>query len=122
MMRNFILVGIGGALGTMLRYAVALLITSKNFPAATLTVNIVGSFIIGLVVAYSIKNEVFLQNWKLFLTTGICGGFTTFSAFSSENILLLQSGRTTTAFIYIAVSIIAGMAAAWLGFKIFENA
>jgi len=121
MFKNFLLVGLGGALGTMLRYATYLLINSKNFPFATLAINIVGSFIIGLVLAFSLKDESFLNNWKLFLATGICGGFTTFSAFSAENVVLLQNEKFFLAFIYIAASIVAGIAAAWLGFKLINH-
>jgi len=121
MFKNFLLVGLGGALGSMLRYAAYLLITAKNFPFATLSINIVGSFIIGLVLAFSLKDETFLNNWKLFLATGICGGFTTFSAFSAENVVLLQSEKYLLALIYIIVSIVAGIAAAWLGFKLITH-
>ena len=121
MFKNFLLVGLGGALGSMLRYAAYLLITAKNFPFATLSVNIIGSFIIGLVLALSLKDENFLNNWKLFLATGICGGFTTFSAFSAENVVLLQSEKYLLALTYIAVSIIAGIGAAWFGFSLVTN-
>jgi CrcB protein len=118
MVKNFILVGLGGGIGSMLRYAAYLFLSNKNFPFATLTVNIIGSFIIGLVVALSIKDENFLNNWKLFLATGICGGFTTFSALSAENVVLLQNGKYFMALSYIATSIILGITAAWLGFKL----
>ncbi len=121
MFKNFILVGLGGALGSMLRYAAYLFITVKHFPVATFIVNIAGSFIIGTVLALSLKDENFSTSWKLFLATGICGGFTTFSAFSAENMQLLQSGKYTLAFCYIILSIILGIAAVWLGFKIFNN-
>jgi fluoride exporter len=117
-MKNFLLVGLGGALGSMLRYAAYLFFPVKHFPVATLTVNIIGSFIIGVVLALTIKDESFFTNWKLFLATGICGGFTTFSAFSAENILLLQNGKYTLAFFYVVLSVTLGIAAAWLGFKV----
>jgi fluoride exporter len=118
MFKNFLLVGLGGALGSMLRYAAYLFITTKHFPAATLLVNILGSFIIGLVLALSVKDETFVNSWKLFLATGICGGFTTFSAFSAENVALLQNGKYFMALLYIALSIVLGIGAAWLGFKL----
>jgi fluoride exporter len=121
MFKNFLLVGLGGALGSMLRYAAYLLVNTKHFPAATLVVNIMGSFIIGLVLALSVKEEVFLNNWKLFLATGICGGFTTFSAFSAENVALLQSGKLAVALLYIVISIVLGIGAAWLGYNIITN-
>ena len=102
----------------MLRYACWLLIPARQFPYATLTVNSIGSFVIGLVLAYSLRETGFSDHWKIFLTTGVCGGFTTFSAFSAENLLLLQTGKHTLALIYILVSLITGIAATWLGFKL----
>jgi len=118
MIKNFLLVGLGGAIGSMLRYAFYLLITIKSFPLATFTVNIMGSFLIGAVMALGLKNETFAGNWKLFLATGICGGFTTFSAFSLENITLLHNGKYSIALIYITLSIVLGITAAFLGYKI----
>ena len=118
MLKNFLLVGLGGAAGSMLRYVFYLFITTKQFPFATFAVNIIGSFIIGLVLALSLKDQSFNNNWKLFLATGICGGFTTFSAFSLENITLLQNEKYFTALIYIVASIVLGIVAAWLGFKL----
>ena len=118
MLKNFLLVGLGGGIGSMLRYAASLLIPARFFPYSTLAVNIIGSFIIGLVLGMSVKSEYFLNNWKLFLAAGICGGFTTFSSFSAENFELLQSGKTFTALMYIATSVIAGIAVVWLGYKL----
>lgn len=121
LLKNFLLVGLGGAIGSMLRYGTYLLFPVKDFPLATLLVNITGSFIIGAVIAMGIKDETFLNNWKLFLATGICGGFTTFSAFSAENIALLQNGKLMLALLYIVASIVAGITAAWLGFKLIQH-
>jgi CrcB protein len=116
MIKEFLLVGAGGALGSMLRYAGNLLYNNKSFPATTFLINIIGSFIIGIVIGCSIKNNSSI-NWKLFLATGICGGFTTFSAFSFENLSLLQEGKIFTSLLYIAGSVVLGIAAAWLGYK-----
>jgi fluoride exporter len=118
MFKNFLLVGLGGAIGSMLRYAISLLVTVKQFPYSTFIVNIAGSFIIGAVLALSLKNDMFSNNWKIFLATGICGGFTTFSAFAAENMALLQSGKYGIAFIYIMASLLLGIAAVVLGFKL----
>lgn len=118
MIKNFLLVGLGGALGSMMRYAVYLSVAVKNFPLGTFFVNIAGSFIIGIILALSLKDESFLNNWKVFLATGICGGFTTFSSFSAENVALLQNGKFGVALLYITLSITSGIAAAWLGFKL----
>ena len=116
MIKNLLLVGLGGSIGSMVRYAVSLLTNSKLFPYATLSVNIIGSFIIGIVFALSIKEAGLSNNWRLFLATGICGGFTTFSAFSLENMGLLQSGRIGIALTYIILSIVLGIAATFLGY------
>ncbi len=116
MIKNLFIVGLGGGIGSIIRYAASLLINSKLFPYATLAVNITGSFIIGLVFALTIKEAGFSNNWKLFLATGICGGFTTFSAFSLENMGLLQNGRIGMAGTYILLSVILGILATFLGY------
>jgi len=118
MLRNLLLIGLGGSIGSMIRYAVFLLIRSRSFPYATLSVNIIGSFIIGLVFALSVKEAGLSSNWRLFLATGICGGFTTFSAFSLENMELMQGGRTGLAITYIALSIVLGIAATFAGYQL----
>ncbi len=118
MLRNFLLIGLGGALGSMLRFGASLLIGSKTFPLATFLINITGSFIIGVVIAYSLKHASFSDNWKLFLATGLCGGFTTFSAFSFENMQLFENGKFGLLAIYITGSLLLGIAAVWAGFKL----
>jgi fluoride exporter len=120
-LKNFLLVGLGGAVGSMLRYAFSVFFISKSFPTATILVNIVGSFAIGAIFAMSNKDENFLLNWKVFLATGLCGGFTTFSAFSIENIQLLQSHKYLQSLIYILATVILGLAAAFTGYKLINN-
>lgn len=117
-MKNFLLVGLGGGLGSMLRYGAGLLIPHKSFPFGTLIINIAGSFLIGIIAAYSLKHETFVNNWKLFLATGICGGFTTFSAFSLESMQLLQNERYLASGGYIAGSVMLGILAGFTGFKL----
>lgn len=119
MLKEFLLVGAGGALGSMARYAGNFIYQSKSFPAVTLSINIIGSFVIGMVMGWCLKNEN-AGNWKLFLATGICGGFTTFSAFSFENLSLLQNGKVMLSLLYILSSVAFGIAAAWLGYKIIQ--
>lgn len=118
MLKNFLLVGLGGGIGSMLRYGASVLLPAKSFPYSTLAVNITGSFIIGLVFAFSIREEGLSDTWKLFLAAGICGGFTTFSAFSLENMGLLQSGRYGTALAYTGLSLVLGFAATFLGYAL----
>lgn len=119
MLKNFILVGLGGSIGSMLRYAASFL-PSKNFPVSTLLINIAGSFIIGLIAGIYLKNDLLSNNYKLFFATGVCGGFTTFSAFAAENLQLAQQGKFFIALLYIFLSIIFGITAAWCGFKLGE--
>jgi len=117
MIKQFLLVGVGGALGSVLRYAGNLLYSNRSFPVTTMLINIIGSFVIGIVIAYSIKSNA-SSNWKLFFATGLCGGFTTFSAFSLENLLLIQNGKFFLSLFYIIGSIVMGITAAWLGYKL----
>ncbi len=118
MIKHFMLVGLGGAIGSVLRYAGGLLYTNKSFPLTTFLINVTGSFIIGMVIGYFVKNESISHSWKLFLATGVCGGFTTFSTFSFENLLLLQEGKILLSFLYIIASIVIGIAGAFFGFKL----
>jgi CrcB protein len=118
----FLLVGIGGGIGSMLRYATTLFIANRitQFPAiyGTFCVNFVGSLLIGIVWGLSIRYEWLSPQLRLFLATGLCGGYTTFSAFAYENAGLLQSGNYGISFIYILVSVIICLGAAFLGLSI----
>ena len=120
MLKNILLVGLGGAAGSMLRYAFAVWFKHASFPLATFLVNIIGSFIIGLVFAYALRNENFALNWRIFLAAGICGGFTTFSAFSLESMQLLQQQRIGLFFLYVFGSILLGLTATWLGYSLMK--
>ncbi len=121
MLQNFLLVGIGGAAGSILRYGTSLLIHSKAFPLATFTVNIIGSAAIGMLLALGLRAQPLAAQWKLLLATGLCGGFTTFSAFSAENLQLLLEGKIAASLGYTAISLVAGIAAVWAGFKLFQS-
>ncbi len=115
--KSFLLVGAGGMIGSMLRYGCYLLIRSASFPWATFTVNIAGSFLIGLLAGYATRmNDP--QNMQLLLATGLCGGFTTFSAFSADNLRLLNEGKAGIALSYAAASIVLGVLATFLGYKL----
>lgn len=117
MLKNILLVAVGGAVGSIFRYAASLIALTKKFPAATFMVNILGSFLIGLLMGYLAK-QIQQQNWQLLLVTGFCGGFTTFSAFSWDDVLLLQQQRYITAIIYIAATIALGVLCTVLGYWI----
>jgi len=119
MLRNLLIVGLGGFAGSILRYLVAglnLRIDLFSVPVGTLLVNITGSYFIGLLTGISEKSEVLSAEWRLFLMVGICGGFTTFSSFTNENLILMQNGQTATVLLYTLLSIFLGFAAVYSGF------
>ena len=117
---SLLAVAVGGAAGSLLRYTFSILLraTSLTFPWATLTVNILGSFLIGFL--YSNFSEPFArsENLRLLAITGFLGGFTTFSAFSNETFELLKADRLPTALAYIGLSIGLSLTAVFFGSKI----
>jgi CrcB protein len=95
-LQKIIFVGIGGGIGAVIRYLVTIQSTkmiNSDFPLGTLIVNVVGGFLIGMIAELSISTDLISPELKLFLTTGIMGGLTTFSTFSLETINLISSGR-----------------------------
>jgi fluoride exporter len=115
-MIEFLLVGIGSAAGGIARYGVYLAmarLAGEAFPWGTLAVNILGSAVIGWLAASQASHAS-----RLLLMTGACGGFTTFSAFSLDAVHLVRDGETSRAVAYVAVSITACLAAAWLGARL----
>ena len=122
-MKHLLLVGLGGFIGSVARFLVSKLNLSWHFfsiPMGTLTVIVLGSFIIGILVGISAKSDLISTDLRVFLMVGFCGGFTTFSSFSSENLMLLQNGQVVTVLIYTSLSILLGFLAVYLGY-IFTN-
>lgn len=118
MLKTIFYIAIGGAIGSVLRYLTSVFVNkywSNHFPLATLITNIIGCFLIGLIIGLLEKNNLANSNLKWFLITGFCGGFTTFSAFGYENITLFQSNNSVLAFGYIALSVMVGLFAVWFG-------
>ena len=113
-MDKFLWVGLGGALGAILRYSISLLPLKSSFPFLTLITNVIGAFVIGIVVGLFEKHYL-SSNINLFLKTGLCGGFTTFSTFSLETLTLLENGMPSIAMIYAFVSIIGCVIGVYLG-------
>jgi len=114
MIKQILLVGAGGAVGSILRYLTSVFFTGKeNFPLpyATLLVNVLGCFLIGLFINLIPTTH----NLRFLLIAGFCGGFTTFSTFAGENINLMNNNQTGLAFVYILLSCITGIGAVWLG-------
>ena len=104
---NYLIVFLGGGVGSMLRHGVNLLcarLFGIGFPFGTLTVNITGSIVMGLLAGYFAFKGDAAQSWRLFLMTGVLGGYTTFSAFSLDAIFLYERGQIGMAALYIAAS------------------
>ena len=116
--KNVLLVGAGSFIGGAARYLVSLALkkASKGFPWATLLVNLAGCFLIGLLWGMFSKSATEGSNWALLLTVGLCGGFTTFSTFSKEALMMLQSGNIWGFAGYIGISDAAGIALVALGY------
>ena len=118
--RNIIAVGAGSFIGGIARYLVSLAMKgiSKGFPWATVLVNLLGCLTIGLLWGFLSRNASESTSWGLFLTVGLCGGFTTFSTFSKEALTMLQAGQIWGFTSYIAMSVIAGIGLVALGYYI----
>src|SRR6186713_3287532 len=119
-MKLLLFVGIGSFIGGILRYLLSQFIQIKflsTFPYGTLGVNVLGCLVVGLVLALSERTSM-TPEWRLFLATGICGGFTTFSAFSSETFSLLRDGQVWYASAYILMSLILGVLATFIGYSL----
>ena len=108
---NILAVGFGGALGAVCRYLLGQVIPKlgSGFPLATFAVNLLGCFAIGLVVGIAGRNTDIDPRLVLFLQTGICGGFTTFSTFSLESLTLIEEGQITIGILYIVLSVLLGL-------------
>jgi CrcB protein len=118
MLRSILIVGLGGFLGSVLRFLVTRWFQVQaaiQFPWGTFTVNIVGSFVIGLVYGLSERSSILSQEWRLFLAVGLCGGFTTFSSLSNDAFILLQGREFLSASLYITLSFFLGLVAVFVG-------
>lgn len=118
--KNIAVVGAGSFIGGMARYLVSVMMKGigKGFPWATLAVNLAGCFLIGLLWGIFSRNATEGSKWALFLSVGLCGGFTTFSTFSKESLMMLQAGNFWGFAGYIALSVTAGVVLVALGYHI----
>lgn len=114
----YLIVFLGGGIGAAMRHGVnvtAARLLGTGFPYGTLFINVAGSLVMGLVIEYFALKSGLPQRWRLFLTTGILGGFTTFSAFSLETVLLYERGELIGAAIYVVASVGLSIAALFAG-------
>ena len=114
MLRQLLLVALGGALGSAMRYLTAILLArhyTGSIPLATLVVNVLGCFLIGLLIGLCSETTYL----RLLFITGFCGGFTTFSTFTAESYVMFREGAYGLAFLYIAGSVLIGLLALWIG-------
>lgn len=118
---TYLAVAIGGAGGACLRYAcneLALNVFGKSFPFGTLLVNILGSFVLGLLYALFSSGVLAVSPWRALITIGLIGAFTTFSTFSLDTVLLLQQGDWQKAIANVFLNVLLCLTLAWLGLKL----
>ncbi|MBL7929380.1 MAG: fluoride efflux transporter CrcB [Bacteroidia bacterium] len=121
-MRTLLIIGTGGFIGSIFRYLIARSVQEKFetvFPYGTLSVNIIGCLLIGIILSWSERGGL-NADWRMFLATGICGGFTTFSAFSNETLSLMRDGQWIYAGTYVVISIVTGLAATFTGYSLLK--
>jgi CrcB protein len=116
-MMNCLIVALGGGLGACARYLIGLVPMKEPFvfPIKTLFINLLGCFVIGLIAAIAAKNTSLSPRTVLFIKTGLCGGFTTFSTFALETETLIKTGHIGLAILYVALSVIVGVGLAFAG-------
>jgi len=115
--RLVLLVGLGGAIGSILRYLVTEIIPSEQMPYGTITVNLLGSMLLGLMFGVIAADAIINQDYVLLFGTGLLGAFTTMSAFAMDTINLTENDFSISLF-YVAITIIGSLGLAWLGYKI----
>lgn len=124
MLKSLLIAGAGGFLGTVSRYLSTRYITTwfpMSFPLGTLSVNIVGCFLIGVFYGMAEKGNLLSVEWRLFLMVGFCGGFTTFSAFTAENVAMLRDNNISQFLLYTGGSVLVGLLATWGGFVLSKS-
>ena len=115
---KYLFVGVGGCLGSILRFWFGSYIGSKmgtRFPYGTLVINITGSFLIGLVFALLTVRTNWSPNWRYLIPIGFIGGYTTFSSFEYETLRMIQDGQIGLGLLYVATSVVIGFVAVWGG-------
>ncbi len=119
MIKNILLIGLGGSIGSIARFLVSRLnnrVEWLSIPIGTLVVNVIGSFLIGFLIGISEKSPILTVELRMFLMVGLCGGFTTFSSFTGENLMLMRNGQFLPLFLYTGLSILLGFTAVYFGY------
>ncbi|TPE50190.1 fluoride efflux transporter CrcB [Amaricoccus solimangrovi] len=120
-MGNYLIVALGAGIGGAMRHGVnvtAARLLGTGFPFGTLTVNVLGSFMMGLLTQVFLARPGIGQEWRLLITTGMLGGFTTFSTFSLDTAVLMERGAPATAAGYVALSLLASVGGLFLGLRV----
>lgn len=120
MFKQIMLIGLGGFVGSVARYFVSRLNFTIDFyaiPVGTLLVNILGSLLIGFLAGIAEKSPIINADLRLLLMVGLCGGFTTFSSFSNENLTLMHSGQYMSVILYTGLSVLLGFTAVFIGYS-----
>ena len=122
MFREIVAVFVGGGIGSIMRYLITKVsfFSSNSFPYSTFISNIIGCLILGLALTYFMKNDSQNSTIFIFIAVGFCGGFTTFSTFSSEGLELINNGNLITFILYTFTSIFLGIIAIYLGASIYK--
>ena len=118
-LKKILIIGSGGFVGSVTRYFVSKLNLALDFhsiPIGTMLANVLGCYIIGVLTGIAEKSVLLTLEWRLFLMVGFCGGFTTFSSFANENLMLLHSGAFLSILLYTGLSIFLGFLAVYLGY------
>ena len=118
MFKAMIIAGLGGFIGPCLRFLTGKFfhaVTSSAFPWGTFSVNVIGSFVIGIFFGLAERSNVISPSMNVFLITGFCGGFTTFSSFADDMYLMLQQRHWMSLGLYVGLSFLLGLAMVWLG-------
>ncbi|NOS55470.1 MAG: fluoride efflux transporter CrcB [Cyclobacteriaceae bacterium] len=123
-MRELVLIFLGGGIGSVMRFSLGKWISSfhsHHFPYGTLFVNVLACFVLGALVGVADHKQIISSNARLFWTVGFCGGFSTFSTFSSETLTLIQTGFQFSSLVYVLASLLLCLAATYLGLYLGEQ-
>lgn len=121
MIKNILLIGTGGFIGSVARYFLSAINIKADFfsiPVGTLLVNVTGSLVIGVLTGLSERSTIITAEMRLFLMVGLCGGFTTFSTFTGENMMLIHNGQLLISLTYTVLSMVLGFLAVFLGYSL----